>query len=241
MTPDFLQALQKLKSELQPVHKDKTNPYFNSHYADINNFLDVVEPACEKHGFVLTQPLVCDNGQTMVQTIITHVDTGESVVSSLPFEMLADPQKVGSLITYYRRYTLQSALGMRADDDDANALVDKPKKPRKQRAPAKPKMDEPQLPNLVSDPQLRKLEVMARADELFNQSATVLYLFICKQAKYDVDEKADFATLKKTVRDRFSKQNASELIARITDNSFSEDAMSTLSEVKAICLANTQP
>jgi hypothetical protein len=33
---------------------------------------------------------------------------------------LQDPQKLGSAITYYRRYTLQSLLGLQAEDDDGN-------------------------------------------------------------------------------------------------------------------------
>jgi hypothetical protein len=35
--------------------------------------------------------------------------------------VLNDPQKMGSMITYYRRYTLQSLLGLQAEDDDGNA------------------------------------------------------------------------------------------------------------------------
>jgi len=31
-----------------------------------------------------------------------------------------DPQKLGSEITYYRRYTLQSLLALQAEDDDGN-------------------------------------------------------------------------------------------------------------------------
>ena len=33
---------------------------------------------------------------------------------------LQDPQKLGSAITYFRRYTLQSLLGLQAEDDDGN-------------------------------------------------------------------------------------------------------------------------
>ena len=45
---------------------------------------------------------------------------------------IQDPQKLGSCITYYRRYTLASLLGLQAEDDDGNAAsgksteVDKP-------------------------------------------------------------------------------------------------------------------
>jgi hypothetical protein len=33
---------------------------------------------------------------------------------------IADPQKMGSAVTYYRRYMLQSLLLLRAVDDDGN-------------------------------------------------------------------------------------------------------------------------
>ena len=33
---------------------------------------------------------------------------------------ITDPQKVGSAVTYFRRYTLQSLLSLQAEDDDAN-------------------------------------------------------------------------------------------------------------------------
>jgi hypothetical protein len=34
---------------------------------------------------------------------------------------IQDPQKIGSAVTYYRRYTLQSLLSLQAEDDDANS------------------------------------------------------------------------------------------------------------------------
>lgn len=36
-----------------------------------------------------------------------------------------DPQKMGSAITYYRRYALQSLFLLRAEDDDANVASTK--------------------------------------------------------------------------------------------------------------------
>jgi len=52
-----------------------------------------------------------------------------------------DPQKHGSEITYYRRYTLQSLLAMQADDDDGNA-ASKRTPPAPAKAPAKPTLTE---------------------------------------------------------------------------------------------------
>jgi len=34
-----------------------------------------------------------------------------------------DPQKIGSAITFYRRYTLQSLLGLQSEDDDGNKAI----------------------------------------------------------------------------------------------------------------------
>ena len=53
---------------------------------------------------------------------------------------LTDPQKIGSAITYYRRYTLQSLLGIQAEDDDANKASGKETK--KERIPTK---NEPEI------------------------------------------------------------------------------------------------
>ena len=41
-------------------------------------------------------------------------------LSALKLPEMNDPQKLGSCITYYRRYTLASLLGLQAVDDDAN-------------------------------------------------------------------------------------------------------------------------
>ena len=38
---------------------------------------------------------------------------------------MSDPQKLGSAITYYRRYTLQGLLSIRTKDDDANTASGK--------------------------------------------------------------------------------------------------------------------
>ena len=59
------------------------------------------------------------NDKEVVSKII-EIETGDEICSSLELPALNDPQKIGSAITYYRRYTLQSLLGIQAEDDDAN-------------------------------------------------------------------------------------------------------------------------
>ena len=56
----------------------------------------------------------------MVYSKLICIDGTGGVVSALELPKLSDPQKLGSCITYYRRYTLASLLALQAVDDDAN-------------------------------------------------------------------------------------------------------------------------
>jgi hypothetical protein len=106
--------LAELKKDIGKVKKNATNPHFKNNYADINAILDSVEPLMESKGLLLLQPLK----DGMVSTQIYCIETGELVTSELKLPEIQDPQKIGSAITYYRRYTLQSLLGLQAEDDD---------------------------------------------------------------------------------------------------------------------------
>jgi len=134
-------ALHAAKQELGKVPKDSTNPFFKSKYFDINGLLDVVEPCLHKHGLFVIQPIA--DGK--VCTRIVHAATGESIESSLQLSGTNDPQKHGSEITYYRRYTLQSLLAMQADDDDGNAASGRTQAQPKQEAKPKEPAAIPEL------------------------------------------------------------------------------------------------
>jgi hypothetical protein len=113
---ELLKALSNVKKEVGSLSKTETNPFFKSKYFDINSLIQQVDPLLEKYGLLLLQPI--ENGNVISK--IYHVETAESVSSSIILPNLTDPQKLGSAITYYRRYTLQSLLGLQAEDDDAN-------------------------------------------------------------------------------------------------------------------------
>jgi hypothetical protein len=117
--------LAAVKNEIGAISKDSTNPFFKSKYFDINGLLKHVEPLLEKNGLLLLQPIL----EGMVWSQIIDVETGDRVDSTMKMPELNDPQKMGSMITYYRRYTLQSLLGLQAEDDDAN-LASKAEKPK---------------------------------------------------------------------------------------------------------------
>lgn len=110
------------KKEFSVLLKKSSNPFFKSKYADLNALMETVEEPLMNHGLVILQPIM--DGKLI--TNIVDVETEEIVFSSeLELPKLNDPQKVGSAITYFRRYTLQSLLGINAQDDDSNYAAKK--------------------------------------------------------------------------------------------------------------------
>tara|TARA_R110002126_G_scaffold266885_1_gene410263 strand:- start:240 stop:737 length:498 start_codon:yes stop_codon:yes gene_type:complete len=115
--------LLEAKKEIGKISKDSKNPFFKSKYFDVNKLLDSVEPILQKNGLLLLQPI--EDGK--VFTRIIDIETSEEVSSVMTLPNLQDPQKLGSAITYYRRYTLQSLLSLQAEDDDANLAAKPPR------------------------------------------------------------------------------------------------------------------
>ncbi len=126
--------LHSAKSEIGAISKDSRNPFFKSKYFDINQLLEHTEPILQKHDLLCLQPII----DGVVTSQIIDVETGEKVESGIALTNITDPQKRGSEITYYRRYTLASLLGMQAEDDDAN-------KASRKKPATKPVISEDQL------------------------------------------------------------------------------------------------
>lgn len=119
-------ALLKVKSKIQAVIKDSNNPFFKSKYADLNAHLDTVEPLLAENEIVLLQPTTVNSAvSNTVETVLIH-KSGQYISADLVVNMPnLDAQKLGAAITYFRRYTLGSLLGMKAEDDDGNKASDK--------------------------------------------------------------------------------------------------------------------
>jgi hypothetical protein len=110
-----------LQSKVGKISKDMDNPFFKSKYFDINKLIEHVQPLLQAHSLVLTQPIESWH----VVSRITCVESLEAISSSLEIPSGIDPQKMGSAVTYLRRYTLQSLLALQAEDDDGNTASGK--------------------------------------------------------------------------------------------------------------------
>ena len=120
---ELIKALIKAKAEFQPIEKDKLNPHFKTKYASLDSVLDAVTPALCKYGLVIVQPL--QSGRVL-NTHLYH-ESGEVLTSMFELPDISDIQKIGSTLTYARRYSVCALLGITADEDnDGNGKGDKP-------------------------------------------------------------------------------------------------------------------
>ena len=122
---NIYQKLFHLQQEIGSISKDAKNPFYKSKYFDINSLIGQLKPLLAKHNLLLMQPI----NDNKVYSVIHDLD-GSSVTSSMELPVGLDAQKMGSAVTYFRRYTLQSLLGLQAVDDDGNlASTTRPQKP----------------------------------------------------------------------------------------------------------------
>ena len=110
------EKLFNLQQEIGTISKDAKNPFYKSKYFDINSLIKQLQPLLLKNRLLLLQPIEED----MVVSKLICIDGTGATLSGLKLPEISDPQKLGSAITYYRRYTLASLLGLQAVDDDAN-------------------------------------------------------------------------------------------------------------------------
>jgi hypothetical protein len=127
---NVFKALANFQQECPVIHKG-TQGYGYS-YADLPKILEVINPILRKHGLGFTQAI---NGND-IETVVFHVESGETITSKtaipqgVQLKGMNDFQVLGSAITYLRRYSISSLLGIVTDKDtDASGEQEAPKKP----------------------------------------------------------------------------------------------------------------
>jgi len=117
-----MKRILEVQKEIGSLAKKSENPFFKSAYLDLNDLLNAVKPLLESKDLMLIQPIL-DN---KVYSKIIDCKSNETLLScniEIP-SSLTDPQKIGSCITYFRRYTLKSLLAIAEGDDDGNSSVE---------------------------------------------------------------------------------------------------------------------
>ena len=146
--------LLKIQRALEPMKKDSKNPYHKNLYFDINSLLSVIRPLLNAEGILLYQPTQMHNDQVMsLETRLVDVETETAVTSNYGIKIDDNPQKTAAAITYARRYSLQTMLGLEAEDDDGNTAsgvtTKKRAAPKKAAAPTPDNTPEASAPTSV--------------------------------------------------------------------------------------------
>jgi|TARA_B100000900_G_scaffold291858_1_gene250746 hypothetical protein len=133
-TPSKVYNLASAMLEFQKLSvsakKDGKNPHFRSNYSKLESVIEAVNQG-NQFGLFFTQEIDYvwtshhdAKSEVVVVTTVRHENDENTYVSKLPIILsnanMENPQKVGSAITYAKRYTLQAVYGLPSEDDDGN-------------------------------------------------------------------------------------------------------------------------
>lgn len=118
-------ALSLFQTKMEKIKKDANNPFFKSKYATLSTILENIQMPMAECDLAFTQ---LPDGDCLT-TLLIHHPSGEFLQSCYNIHPAkADPQGIGSAITYARRYALTAILGLNTDDDDDGNAASTPQK-----------------------------------------------------------------------------------------------------------------
>jgi hypothetical protein len=124
-------AMLKVQAEVNPAVKDAANPFAKSRYATLNSVIQASRDALLRHGvWVVQYPIESEPGHLGLVTKLTHASSGQwqSCMMLMPLSK-QDPQGYGSAMTYARRYSIASMVGLMSEDDDGEAACGRGRQP----------------------------------------------------------------------------------------------------------------
>lgn len=98
------------------LNRTGVNPHFNSNYVTLNEVLEKIKEPLNKLGILILQTSEVNGLRTVLQD--TEDDT--KLECFMPYTETSTAQKLGSNLTYLRRYSLITMLGLGDEDDDGN-------------------------------------------------------------------------------------------------------------------------
>lgn len=123
---EYSESIKELAPALSKLQADVENPLrnkkaYNYHYADLDEVSRVTKSHLKVNGFSIVQLPFNNADMVGVETILLH-SSGEYIkgwFGTKPSK--TDPQSIGSLISYYRRYSILSILNLTQADDDGES------------------------------------------------------------------------------------------------------------------------
>lgn len=124
----LLEALAKAQAIMHGALKDSANPFFKSTYADLTSVWDACREPLSSNGLSVVQTVQLINEKLCLVSILGH-KSGQWIKSVLPITpSKQDIQALGAAITYCRRFSLSSLVGVCPEDDDGESTLTKEEK-----------------------------------------------------------------------------------------------------------------
>ena len=108
-----MKKLFEAKNEIPVIRKDAKNPFFKSGYATLSIIIETVDPILRKQGLFITHVM-------QGNSLLTQIWDGDKALLESRFDLPVngDIQKIGSAITYAKRYNITAMLNLNIEDDD---------------------------------------------------------------------------------------------------------------------------
>ena len=128
-----LQEFQKLNIVI-----DRNASWYNYKYSSYDNIWEKIHNSLDDLQIVVHHSIQDYGWVLYLETIIIDMESWETRSSVLPINPALDPQRLGSAITYYKRYNLGALLNLIIEwEDDDGALATKKQAPQKATTTAK--------------------------------------------------------------------------------------------------------
>lgn len=126
-TPRLNAALAKAQGAFDTPKKNKEidvrgkdgKLLYKHRYADLGEIMRATKGALSANGLSISHPFTPKPNAAGFYEVITTLrhESGELLVSRLPFRIEGRPQDTGTTISYWRRYAVSALLGVVADED----------------------------------------------------------------------------------------------------------------------------
>jgi hypothetical protein len=159
---------QLLKTKTAKV-PTKSGGEYSYRYSTLDDMIEATRKPLTDHGIAVAQPVRTANGDVIVTTVLLHTSGQFMELGEVSLPGGGTPQSVGSAITYARRYSMGSALGIAAEEDDDGVAAQKAGKAPAKRAAAPATRDPQPAPppaqerpaGVISDAQRKRLWTIA--------------------------------------------------------------------------------
>ena len=155
-------ALAKAQAEMPVAVFDAANPFLKSKYASLGAVIQSSRPILAKYNlsliqFPISQPAIPPAVDLVgIESILSHA-SGEFISERILIPLVEEKgksrvQTAGSVLTYLRRYSWASILGMYSDEDNDACGPQWPAAKSNNASPTKPAVSLPPVPQFKSGP-----------------------------------------------------------------------------------------